>query len=289
MEDAMAINKKMIINWIKKLVWIAFAIGLVAVCVNMFLGPHSIAAGGLTGLAIILEYFGLDRAMVVLIGNGIVLAAAFFLLGREVFFNTVIGASILPLAVHLVPNIMLVQDPMLSMVAGSVIFGVAISILYANNASSGGTAVPPLVLKKYVGMNPSLGLFLSDGVVVLLSLFVFSIDSFFYAVFSIAITSLTMRYIETGMNKKKLVYILSDKNQQITEDILQKIERGVTLVPVIGAYEKLEKQMLMVTLPSSDYKALCDVVNAHDKTAFMITGTVSDVHGEGFTYESGSV
>ena len=285
----MAINKKMIINWIKKLVWIAFAIGLVAVCVNMFLGPHSIAAGGLTGLAIILEYFGLDRAMVVLIGNGIVLAAAFFLLGREVFFNTVIGASILPLAVHLVPNIMLVQDPMLSMVAGSVIFGVAISILYANNASSGGTAVPPLVLKKYVGMNPSLGLFLSDGVVVLLSLFVFSIDSFFYAVFSIAITSLTMRYIETGMNKKKLVYILSDKNQQITEDILQKIERGVTLVPVIGAYEKLEKQMLMVTLPSSDYKALCDVVNAHDKTAFMITGTVSDVHGEGFTYESGSV
>jgi len=285
----MTINKKLIINWIKKLAWISLAIGLVAVCVNMFLGPHSIAAGGLTGLAIILEYFGLDRATVVLIGNGIVLAVAFFLLGREVFFNTVIGASILPLAVHLVPNIMLVQDPMLSMVAGSVIFGVAISILYANNASSGGTAVPPLVLKKYFGMNPSLGLFLSDGVVVLLSLFVFSIDSFFYAVFSIAITSITMRYIETGMNKKKLVYILSDKNQQITEDILQKIERGVTLVPVIGAYEKLEKHMLMVTLPSSDYKALCDVVNAHDKTAFMITGTVSDVHGEGFTYESGSV
>jgi len=285
----MTINKKLIINWIKKLAWISLAIGLVAVCVNMFLGPHSIAAGGLTGLAIILEYFGLDRATVVLIGNGIVLAVAFFLLGREVVFNTVIGASILPLAVHLVPNIMLVQDPMLSMVAGSVIFGVAISILYANNASSGGTAVPPLVLKKYFGMNPSLGLFLSDGVVVLLSLFVFSIDSFFYAVFSIAITSITMRYIETGMNKKKLVYILSDKNQQITEDILQKIERGVTLVPVIGAYEKLEKHMLMVTLPSSDYKALCDVVNAHDKTAFMITGTVSDVHGEGFTYESGSV
>lgn len=277
------------VKWIKKLGAIAFAIALVAVCVNMFLGPHSIAAGGVTGLAIILEYFGLERAMVILVGNILVLALAFFLLGREVFFNTVIGASLLPLFVYLVPNHMLVQEPMLSMVAGSVLFGVAISILYANNASSGGTAVPPLIFKKYFGMNPSLGLFLSDGVVVLLSLIVFSVDSFFYAIFSIAVTSLTMRYIETGINKKKLVYILSDKNQQITDDILQKIERGVTLVPVIGAYEKLEKQMLMVTLPSSDYKALCEVVNEHDKTAFMITGTVSDVHGEGFTYESGSV
>ena len=286
----MSVNKKMIVSWIKKLAWIAFAIGLVAVSVNMFLGPHSIAAGGLTGFAIILEYFaGLDRAIVILVGNGIVLAGAFFLLGREVFLNTVIGASTLPLAIHLVPNIMLVRDPMLSMIAGSVIFGAAISILYANNASSGGTAVPPLVFKKYFGMNLSLGLFLSDGIVVLLTLFVFSVDSFFYAVFSIAVTSITMRYIETGINKKKLVYILSDKNQQITEDILQKIERGVTLVPVIGAYEQTEKQMLMVTLPSSDYKALCDVVNKHDKEAFMITGTVSDVHGEGFTYDSGSV
>ena len=282
-------NKKTIIKWIKKLAWIILAIGLVAVCVNMFLGPHSIAAGGLTGLAIILEYFGLDRAMVILIGNVLVLAAAFFLLGREVFFNTVIGASLLPLAVHLVPNIMLVQDPMLSMVAGSVVFGVAISILYNNNASSGGTAVPPLIFKKFFGMNLSLGLFLSDGFVVLLSLIVFSVDSFFYAVFSIGITSITMRYIETGTSKKKLVYILSDKSQQITADILQKIERGVTLVPVIGAYEQTEKQMLMVTLPMRDYKELCEVVNAHDKSAFMITGTVSDVHGEGFTYESGSV
>jgi len=275
---------------IKQLATITLAIAIIAVCVNMFLGPHEIAAGGITGLAIMLEaLFTLNRAIVILAANGIILAGAFFLLGKEVFIRTIIGASLLPLFIHITPQIMLISDPMLSTIAGSVLFGIAASMLYAVNASSGGTAVPPLILKKYFNMPLSVGLFLSDGLVVLFSLFVFHVDSFFYAIFSIGITSLTMRYIETGMNKKKLVYILSDKNQLITADILEKIGRGVTLVPVIGAYERLETHMLMVTLDSKDYKALCVLVDKHDKSAFMITDTVTDVHGRGFTYASGSV
>ena len=275
---------------LKKLASIILAIALIAVCVNMLLAPHEIAAGGITGLAILLEHlFSLERAIVILVANVLILIAAFILLGKEVFFNTVIGAGLLPIFINFVPNHTLVTDPMLSMVAGSVLFGIAASILYANHASSGGTAVPPLILKKFFGISLSIGLFLSDGIVVLLSLFVFSVDSFFYAVFSILITSLTMGYIESGMNKKKLVYILSDKNQSITTDILNKIGRGVTLVPVIGAYEQTEKQMLMVTLDGKDYQSLLQVVNTHDQDAFMITDTVSDVHGRGFTYDSGSV
>ena len=278
------------IKWIKKVGYIVLAIAIVAFCVNMFLGPHAIAAGGLTGLAIILEsLFGFDRSIVVLVGNGIVILAALLFLGKEAFLNTVIGAGLLPVFIYLVPHYMLVTDPMLSMVAGSVLFGIAASILYANNASSGGTAVPPLIFKKYFGMSTSLGLLLSDGVVVLLSLLVFSVDSFFYAIFSIVITSLTMRYIETGINKKKMVYIISEQSETITEDILTKVGRGVTLVPVIGAYERTQKQMIMVTLDGRNYRDLLDIVQAHDTEAFMITDTVSDVHGEGFTYESGSV
>jgi len=256
----------------------------------MFLGPHSIAAGGITGLAIIFEeLFGLHRAITILAFNAVILVATFFLLGKEVFFNTVIGASLLPLFTWLIPQIMLVEDIMLSMVAGSALFGVAVSILYANRASSGGTAVPPLILQKYFKLNPAIGLFISDGVIVALSLFVFSIDAFFYAVFSILITSITMRSIEAGMNKKKMVYVISDHNPAITQDILTKINRGVTLVPVVGAYENAQKQMLMVTLNAKQYQDLLAIVNEHDDKAFMIADTVTDVHGRGFSYESGSV
>jgi len=278
------------LRWIKKLAFITLSIAIVAVCVNMFLGPHSIAAGGITGLAIILEsLLGFDRAITVLAANGVILVSTIIFLGREVFFNTLIGAALLPVFIEIVPQVMLVNDPMLSMAAGSIMFGVAVSILYANNASSGGTSVPPLILKKYFRLNTSIGLFISDGAVIVLCLIVFSVDAFFYSIFSVLLTAITMRYIESGMHRRKMVYIISEESEAITEDILTKINRGVTLVPVLGAYERKEKHMLMVTLDAKNYRDLVAVVNEHDKYAFMITDTVSDVRGRGFTYDSGSV
>ena len=276
--------------WIKKLLYIVFAIVLISVCVNMFLAPHDIAAGGITGLAIILEnLFSFNRSVVILIANGLLLVATFIFLDRQTFFNTVIGALLLPVVIGIVPHVTLINDPMLSMVAGSVLFGVAVSILYGNNASSGGTSIPPLIMKKYFKLNTSIGLFLTDGVVVALCLLVFNVDSFFYAIFSILISSATMSYVESGMNKKKLVYIISDMSDEISRDILTQVQKGVTIVPVVGAYRRKAINMLMVTLESRKYQQVVAIVNKHDGAAFMITDTVTDVHGRGFTYESGSI
>jgi uncharacterized membrane-anchored protein YitT (DUF2179 family) len=278
------------IFWIKKLAYITFAIVIISVCVNMFLAPHNIAAGGLTGLAIILEeWLGLSRTLVIFIGNGGLLVITLIFLGREVFINTVIGATMLPAVIGIVPRITLVNDTMLSMVVGSALFGVAVSILYHHNASSGGTAIPPLILKKHFNMPTSIGLFLSDGIIVVLCLFVFSIDAFFYAIASIFITSAVMSYIENGTNKKKMVYIISDVYEKIITDVHTILNRGVTIIPATGAYEKTDRPMLLITLDKKNYQQLVNIVNTHDRHAFMITDTVSDVHGRGFTYESGSV
>jgi len=280
----------MIKTWTKKLAYIIAAIILISISVNLFLGPHNIAAGGLTGLAIILEqWMGIGRSTIVMIGNAALLIVTFIFLGREIFFNTIIGAALLPLFIRLVPQYTLVEDTMLSMIVGSAISGVAVSMLYANNASSGGTAIPPLIFKKYFKLSTSIGLFFTDGIVVVLSLLIFSIDAFFFAVTSIFVTMLVMNYLENGVNKKKMVYIISDMHDAIVEQVLHTIGRGVTIVPVVGAYGNNPKKMLMITLDKKNYQQLLTIVNEHDEQAFMITDTVSDVHGEGFTYESGSV
>ena len=269
---------------------IVLAALLIAVAVNMFLGPHSIAAGGITGLAIVFEtLFGFDRSITVFAANGIILIAALIFLGKEVFINTVIGATLLPLFIRYVPQITLVADTMLSMLTGSVIMAIAASLLYANHASSGGTTLPPLILKKYFGINPSIGLLISDGVIILLCLIVYNVDTFLYAIFSISVTAIAMGYIESGMRKRKMVYIISDQNEAITNDIMNKLERGVTLVPVLGAYERTEKEMIMVTMDSRNYRDLLEIVKEHDKQAFMITDNISEVHGQGFTYDTGTV
>jgi len=274
----------------KRLGGIVLSIFIFAVCVNVFLGPHSIAAGGITGLAIIFEsLFGFDRSVTVLVANAIILVCTLIFLGKEVFLNTIIGAALLPAFIRIVPNYMLVSDTMLSMVVGSVLFGIAVSILYACRASSGGTTVPPLILNKYFGLSTSVGVFVSDGIIITLTLIVFSVDSFFYSIISIFITAVTMGYIESGIKKKKMVYIISDESEPIKNDIMTQLERGVTIVPVFGAYEGKKRTMLMVTLDAKGYRDLLAIINNRDKFAFVITNTVSDVHGQGFTYESGSV
>jgi len=263
---------------------------VIAVAVNMFLGPHYIAAGGITGLAIIFEtLFEFDRFITILVANVVILISALIFLGKEVFINTLLGASLLPIFIRYIPQRMLVDDPMLSMLAGSILMAIAASTMYANKASSGGTSLPPLILKKYTGLSPSIGLLISDGVVILLSLIVFNVDAFLYAIFSITVTAIAMSFIESGMHKRKMVFIISDKSKEITQDIMNEIGRGVTLVPILGAYERTEKEMVMVTLNSKDYRELRTVVNKHDEYAFMITDSVSEVHGRGFTYDTGSV
>ena len=275
---------------IRRIVLIILAVAVIAVAVNMFLGPHYIAAGGITGLAIIFEsLFEFDRFITILVANAVILISALVFLGKEVFLNTLLGAAILPILIRYIPQRMLVDDPMLSMLAGSVLMAIAASTMYANKASSGGTSLPPLILKKYTGLSPSIGLFLSDGVVILLSLIVFNVDAFLYAIFSITVTAIAMSFIESGMHKRKMVFIISDKSKEITDDIMNEIGRGVTLVPILGAYERAEKEMVMVTLNSKEYRELRTVVNKHDEYAFMITDSVSEVHGRGFTYDTGSV
>ncbi|MCL2050920.1 MAG: YitT family protein [Lachnospiraceae bacterium] len=276
--------------WVKKILFIIFAILLIAVGVNMFLAPHNIAAGGLTGLAVIAEaYFGFDRTITVWVGQGIVAALALAFLGKEIFFNTVIGAGLLPIFIAIVPRYQLIGDTMLSMIAGSVLFGVAASTLYHNKASSGGTAVPPLIFQKYFNLRPSIGLLAIDSIVVTLCLLVFDVDTFFFAILSNFITSIVMSQIENGVNKKKCIYIISEKHEEIKNELLYELERGVTILPATGAYTGSPTPMLMLVVGKQHYRKLIEIVNKHDDKCFMVTNIVADVHGQGFTFESGSV
>lgn len=283
-------NKSNIFALTKKLFLIVVAVTLLAIGVNLFLAPHQVAAGGITGLAIILEYtFGLDRALVVLFFNVFILILTFFTLGKEVFINTVIGGFLLPIILGIIPHIMLIEDKMLSVIFGSIIFGAGISILFKNKASSGGTSIPPLIIKKYTGINPSIGLFLTDLTIVTLSAFVFGIEAFFFAILSMVLTSMTMNYAEVGLNKKKTIFILSKKMEEIKEDIYLKLRRGTTLIPVQAGYEGEERGVLMLTVGNKNYQKVRDIIDSHDLDAFVIAYNVADIHGKGFYYDSPAV
>ncbi|AEB30908.1 hypothetical integral membrane protein [Carnobacterium sp. 17-4] len=271
---------------IKQTPIVAMAIALIGISINMFLAPHHIAAGGVSGIGILVEQvFGVDRAVVVLVLNGFMLIITFFFLGQPYFIRTVIGSILLPISLAVVPEIMVTSDQLLSVIFGSAIFATGVAILYKIGASSGGTTIPPLIFQKYFGLNTSIGLLATDAVIVIFNLVVFGVEEFLLAIFSLVITSIVMTYIETGLKRKTAVLIMSEQSiDAIKEKLLKDISRGITVFSVSGGYTGREKDMLMIVASSQEYSAVIKLVDKIDKNAFVIAYNVSEVHGLGFTY-----
>lgn len=271
---------------VRKLSLIVLAISLLGISINLFLAPHHIAAGGVSGIGILVEQVtGIDRALTVLILNGFMLVLTFFFLGKQIFVNTIIGSILFPIVLAITPDFMATEDRLLSVIIGSSIFAVGVATLYKIGASSGGTTIPPLILKKYVGLSTSIGLLATDAVIVLFSIYVFGFEEFLYAILSIAITSIVMTYIETGLKRRKAVMIMSDSHtEQIKNALPERVNRGVTAFSVSGGYTGREKDMLLIILNNHEYPTVINSVNQVDKNAFVIAYNVSEVHGLGFTY-----
>lgn len=277
-------------NNIKKITWtyikIVFALTILGVSINMFLGPHHIAAGGVSGLGILLESaLGFDRAMVILVLNIIMLVLALLFLGKQPFFKVLFGSLVFPLIIAIIPETMITPDRLLSVIFGSAIFALGVAILYKNNSSSGGTTIPPLIFKKYFHLNTSIGLLFTDTVVVSLNLFVFGFEEFLYAILSIVITSIVMSYIETGTNRKKSIMVMSeDSLEEIRRRLSAEIGRGLTLLEAKVGYNRKSKEVLLIVVTDHEFSRIKPLIEEIDPTAFVIVNSVAEVMGSGFTY-----
>lgn len=273
---------------VKTFVLIPFSILLIATSINMFLGPHHVAAGGVSGIGILMEEFlGINRSFIVMFLNIIMLVLAFQFLGRKVFLNILLGSILLPIFLYIVPEYQLLNDQMLSVISGSVIFGTGVAILYRIDASSGGTTIPPMVFKKYFNLNPSIGLLVTDLTIVVFNIFIFGMDSFFLAILSLIITSIVMSYLETAFHQRKLIMIRSYEHlEEIKKGVQSLVGREVTLLNVSDNLSSNNDNMLMLVASQQQYKKIVKLVDSIDSKAMIIVNRASEVHGVSFSYYS---
>lgn len=274
--------KKFIGSYLK----ILFALIILGISINMFLGPHQIAAGGVSGLGILLEAaIGFDRALVIFVLNMVMLVLALIFLGKKLFLKVLFGSLAFPIIIALIPEIMLTHDRLLSVIFGSAIFAFGVAILYRNNSSSGGTTIPPLIFKKYFNLSTSIGLLFTDACVVLLNLFVFGFEELLYAILSIVITSMVMTYIETGTDRKKAISIISEnKIQQLHQRFMEEIERDATLLDVNNGLEQKVKQVLLIVVTDQEFIKVKTILEEVDPKALVIVNNVAEVLGYDVTY-----
>ena len=178
-----------------KLLLMLVALELIAFSLNMFFEPHSIAAGGATGIAILLQAgWKIPTFITVLVINIVMLVLAYIHLDRQTTIKLAIGSFMLPLLLYITPVYNLIPSSrLLSIVIGSIVFGIGLAILYSLNMSSGGTTVPPMIIHKNFGVDKYISLFIIDGFVCLGNIALTDIVSFLLAVMSVAISSLAIK------------------------------------------------------------------------------------------------
>lgn len=262
------------------LLLLIIGIEILAVSINMFYAPHEIAAGGATGIAILLEAtLGLNISVVVMLINIVMLILSYIFLGKGTTLRIALGSVLLPICLAITPQIKLIEDPLLTVIVGGAIFAVGISILYQLDASSGGTTVPPLIIKKYFGIKTSTTLLMIDGMICLLNLFVAGIETMFLAILSQILTTIVMNFIETGLDRKKVIYVMSEHDLEELKQQLAYLGKALTIFNVTGGYTGNEREMLMIVVENPDYHHMLKIIRNIDADAFILVANAAEAHG----------
>ena len=266
-------------SWIKGLVFLA-GLEIIAIAINFFYGPINIAAGGSTGISILIDaVWGVNRSITVFIVNGLMLILAAIFLGKKVTKNVAAGSLLLPILMEITPSFEITSNKLLAVIYGGALMGFGISLLYRVNASSGGTTIPPMILKKYFYLNPATTLTIIDMIIIFLNIFVDGWNAFLLAALSQVVTAITMRYTETGFDKKYQVRIMSNKYLEQIQDMLKDEYQGLTIYNVVGGYSDEDKRQLLIVVDTREYGPLISKIHAIDQDAFIITENVAKVHG----------
>ncbi|CDD66257.1 putative uncharacterized protein [Firmicutes bacterium CAG:882] len=281
-----SIRKSKFGDMLINLIGIALGSFIYACGISLFLDPNNLAPGGASGLAIIFNritgletgtlYFIINVPIMLLglwkYGVRFIATTFFSILINSYFTNMLAGAGALT------------SDPLIATMAGSVLVGVGVAIVFKSRATTGGTDIIVKVLHdKYKHIKTGVIFLLTDIVIVAFSGFVFKdINIIMYALISVFVQGKVLDMVLYGGDEAKLFYIISDKPQAISERILKEIDITATFLQGKGAYTGKEKQVILCVARKQQGPAIEEIVKSEDKDAFMIISSANEIYGEGY-------
>lgn len=257
---------------------------IIALAFNVFLLPNQIASGGVSGIStILLSVFGWEPAYVQWAFNIPLFIAGVILLGKQFGVKTLVGTIFLPFVVFLTKNIApWTNDALLGALFGGIVVGLGLGIVFRGNGSTGGTDLAAQIITKYTGLTLGTSVVLIDGLIVLSAALVFDIERGLYALIALYVTSKTIDLVQVGFGRSKTAMIITNKQEEVREGILNKIDRGVTKLSAYGGFTDNERPVLMCVVDQREFTKLKQLVKSLDPSAFVVVMDASEVLGEGF-------
>jgi len=281
------------INWADVAV-ITLGTLITSVGIVLFLAPNKIAAGGVSGISIILFHlFHFPIGLTMLIINAILFVIAFVLLGSEFglksIYATVMLSVFVDLLEYLLPKSLYINDLVIATIFGDLLTGFGIALVVSRGASTGGTDIVAMIIKKYTNIDMGKALMVIDFTVTLFAGIFFGKIIGMYSLLAVIINTNTIDYVLEGITTSFQAFIITKKHETIKERILKEIGRGVTLIRAIGGFTGEERLALWVILKSPrEIVKLKEIVKEEDPTAFVSITHVREVLGEGFKRISSS-
>ncbi len=276
--------KKILIDYIILTLGVLInAVGIVA-----FLIPNKIAAGGASGLAIVLNKFlPIPIGVLMYIINGVLLLLAFVIVGFDFSFKTIYCTFLMNFLIDLFDRIIVIPkyyagDYFLAVFFGDILTAVGMALTFTRNGSTGGTDILAKIINKFLSTPMGLTILALDLVIGISAGFAYSSSIGMYSVMAIIVNGTTIDFVLKGLELSVVVWIVSDKYEDIRKFIINELERGVTMLDAIGGYTLNHHKLLYTVVKRRELNTLIRRIREIDRKSFISVSESTAVYGEGF-------
>ena len=251
----------------------------------LFLMPNNIAPGGLSGLAMILNYiFHWPVGMTSLIMNIPLFLVGYKTMGRVFVVRSLIATVLFSLAIDYLPLQAMSTDPLLGTLYGGILLGIGLGFILRGGATTGGTdMVARLVHKKMPFLSVGMFLFLIDCFVVILAGLVMGSSEGLYALISIFLCGKAVDVVMAGLGSTQACFIMTTAWEQVTHRLLYELDRGVTQLMARGGYSGEERPVVLCVCSRQEVARVKAIVHEADERAFVFVTEAHEALGEGFS------
>ena len=257
---------------------------LVAISYNVFLLPSN-TVYGVGGIGVILKkILNITPALTIFIGSMILLVLSMFALGKKKTIRTVAGSILYPIFVAATSYYVRYFDlgtlePVVVVIIGAVAHGLGLGLIFKAGYTTGGTDILNDIVAKYGKVSIGKAMLFTDGLIILISLFVFDFPTFIYSIISLYIISVMTDKVILGISQSKTFYIITDNETSVKKFIMNNLNHGVTVLQGRGGYTGDNQKIIMCTLPTREYFILKEGLKEIDPEAFFLVTDAYEVSG----------
>lgn len=276
-------------KYVKEYLLLTLSTALLSVGVYFFKFPNHFTTGGVSGISILLGEvltFATPATMNMII-NYALLLVGLIVLGKGFTLRTVYCSVLYALIIWVLEKVYpmskpFTDQPLLELFFAILLPAIGSAIMFNMDASSGGTDVVAMIVKKYTAMNIGTALMVSDAVIALCSVFVFGIKTCLFSVLGLMMKAFLIDSVIESINLCKFFTIVTTKPHDVCEYIIKTMNHSATVVDGEGAYTGQERKLVLVACRRTEAVLLRRAVRAMDEHAFMFISNTSEIIGKGF-------